>query len=97
MPGSLKYVSEIIAKHGDEIKNHSAYRLGHGLPYGKKFETNALGFRMNVHLFYDNEKALKEIGSLYELIDSQEDDLKNMQEPPGWVRWLDLFFHYFSH
>ena len=63
----------------------------------KKFATNALGFRMNVHLFYDNEKALKEIGSLYELIDSQEDDLKNMQEPPGWVRWLDLFFHYFFH
>ena len=52
---------------------------------------------MNVHLFYDNEKALKEIGSLYELIDSQENDLKNMQEPPGWVCWLDLFFHYFSH
>ena len=92
LPGSLKYCSEIIAKHGDEIKNHSAYRLGHGLPYGKKVETNALGFRMNVHLFYDNEKALKEIGSLYELIDAQEDDLKNMQEPPDKNLHYDRYF-----
>ena len=47
---------------------------------------------MNVHLFYDNEKALKEIGSLYELIDSQENDLKNMQEPPDKKLHYDRYF-----
>ncbi len=92
LPSSLKYCSEIIAKYGDEIKNHSAYRLGHGLPYGKKYETNALGFRMNVHLFYDNEKAIKEINSLYELIDAQENDLKNMEEPPDKKLRYDKYF-----
>lgn len=92
LPGSLKYCTELIKKHGEEIKNRSEYRLGQGLPYGKKYEINALGFRMNVHMFYDNEKALKEINSLYALIDSQENDLRSMEEPPDRKLHYDKYF-----
>lgn len=93
LPGSLKYCSEMIEKHGEEIKNHSAYRLGHKLPFGKKYETNVLGFRMNVHLFYDNEKAIKEMNSLYELIDSQENALEKMDELPEEKLHYDKYFN----
>lgn len=93
LPGSLKYLEEIIKLHGEEIKNHSRYRLGQGLPYGNKYETTVLGFRMNVHLYYDNEKAIKEINALYELIDSQESDLKGMTEPPDRKLHYDRYFY----
>ncbi len=92
LPGSLKYCSELIKKHGEEIKNHSEYRLGQGLPYGKKYEVTALGFRMNVHLFYDNEKALKEMDALYSLIDTQENELRRMEEPPDKKLHYDRYF-----
>lgn len=83
---------DIIKKHGNELKNHSEFRLGQGLPYGKKLESNALGFRMNVHLFYDAEKALKETNALYAYIDSQENDLNNMTEPPERRLGYDKYF-----
>lgn len=92
LPGSLKYCTELVKKHGNEIKNHSEYRLGQGLPYGKKYEISPLGFRMNVHLFYDAEKALKEINALYFLVDAQENDLKNMTELPDRKLGYDRYF-----
>ena len=82
LPGSLKYCDELIRKHDQEIVNHSEYMLGTGLPYGKAFKTEELGFRMKVHLYYDSEKALQESEALYELLDRQENDLKQMEEPP---------------
>ena len=60
LPGSLKYVRELISKHRNEIVNSSACMLGKGKPYGKKYETAELGFRMNVHLYYDPDKAAQE-------------------------------------
>lgn len=45
LPGSLKYCTELVQKHREELINHSEYRLGKGLPYGKAFETKVLGFR----------------------------------------------------
>lgn len=93
LPGSLKYLKDIVKSHGEEIKNHSKYRIGQGLPYGNKYETTVLGFRMNVHLYYDNEKAVKEMDSLYALIDSQENDLKMMTEPPDKKLHYDKYFY----
>ena len=92
LPTSLKYCTELIKKHGGELANHSEYRLGAGLPYGKSCEETALGFRMKVHLFYDPQKALKETEALYSLIDAQENDLKNMEEPPDRKLHYDRFF-----
>lgn len=92
LPTSLKYCTELIKKHGGEVANHSEYSLGQGLPYGKGYEETALGFRMKVHLFYDPQKALKETEALYSLIDAQENDLRNMEEPPDKKLHYDRYF-----
>ena len=93
LPGSLKYGRKLIGKHDQEIVNHSEYLLGPGLPYGKSFETEALGFRMRVHLYYDPEKALRESTALYELLQAQENDLKSMEEPPDRKLHYDKYFY----
>ena len=92
LPGSLKYVRELIGKHGQDLVNHSKYLLGSGQPYGKSFETEVLGFRMNVHLYYDPEKALRESAALYELLEAQENDLRGMEEPPDKKLHYDKYF-----
>ena len=79
--------------HGHELVNHSEYRLGTNLPYGKSYETTALGFRMNIHLYYDPEKALRESEALYELLEAQENDLKGMEEPPDKKLHYDKYFY----
>ena len=93
LPGNLKYVRELIGKHGQELVNRSKYLLGPGQPYGKCFETEALGFRMNVHLYYDPEKALRESAALYELLEAQENDLKGMEQPPDKKLHYDKYFY----
>lgn len=92
LPSSLKYCKELVKTYGREVKNHSQYRLGQGLPYGKKYEISPLGFRMNVHMFYDGEKALKEINALYHYVDAQENDLKNITELPDRKLGYDKYF-----
>ena len=93
LPGSLKYVKELISKHRDEIVNVSANMLGKGLPYGKKYETTELGFRMNVHVYYDPTKALRDSETLYEQIEKEENELRNMEEPPDRKYHYDKYFY----
>ena len=83
----------MIEKHGPELINHSEFRLGPGQPYGKSYESTALGFRMKIHLYYDPAKALRESASLYELLESQENDLKGMEEPPDKKLHYDKYFY----
>ena len=92
LPGSLKYVKELIKRHRNEIVNVSENMLGSGLPYGKKYETNELGFRMNVHIYYDPVKALRDSENLYELIEREETELRNMEEPPERNLHYDKYF-----
>lgn len=47
---------------------------------------------MNVHLFYDPQKALKETEALYSLIEAQENDLTNTEEPPDKKLHYDRYF-----
>lgn len=47
---------------------------------------------MKVHLFYDPQKALEETEALYSLIDAQENDLRNMEEPPDKKLHYDRYF-----
>lgn len=92
LPGSLKYVKELLKRHRNEIVNVSENMLGRGLPYGKKYETNELGFRMNVHIYYDPVKALRDSENLYELIEREETELRNMEEPPERKLHYDKYF-----
>lgn len=93
LPGGLKYCTELIRKHRSEIIDHSQYRLGKDLPYGKSFEINDLGFRMRVHLYYSPEKAAAESESLYELLERQENELSMMEEPPDKALHYDRYFY----
>lgn len=47
---------------------------------------------MKVRLFYDPQKELKETEALYSLIDAQENDLRNMEEPPDKKLHYDRYF-----
>lgn len=93
LPNSLKYCSDLIKKHRTEIVNRSSCMLGKGMPYGKAYEINELGFRMKVHLYYDPDKALQDSEALYELLERQENDLKNMEEPPDKKLKYDRYFY----
>ena len=93
LPGSLRYCAELIRKHREEIIGHSQYYLGKGLPYGKAFDVTELGFRMRVHLYYSPEKAAMESESLYELLDRQEYELSQMEEPPDQKLHYDKYFY----
>ena len=93
LPGSLKYCGELIRKHREEIIGHSQYHLGKGLPYGKAYEITDLGFRMRVHLYYSPEKAVMESESLYELLERQENELSQMEEPPDRKLHFDKYFY----
>ena len=92
LPGSLKYVRELVDKHRNEIVNVSENMLGRGLPYGKKYETTELGFRMNVHIYYDPVKALRDSENLYEEIEREENELRNMETPPDRRLRYDKYF-----
>ena len=48
---------------------------------------------MKIHLYYDPEKALRESGALYELLESQENDLRGMEEPPDRKLHYDKYFY----
>lgn len=91
LPQSLNYVKELVSKHGNDIVNSSECMIGKGL-FAKKYESSALGFRMNVHLYYDSFKAATEREALFELIERQENDLKSMEEPPEKKYRYDRFF-----
>ena len=92
LPGSLAYCKKLIEEHGQDIINHSEYRLGTGLPYGKVYESEELGFRMQIHLYYDPEKALRESSALYDHLEAQENDLSKMEEPPDRKLHYDRYF-----
>lgn len=91
LPQSLNYARDLISKHGNDIVNSSECMIGKGL-FAKKYESNVLGFRMNVHLYYDSFKAATEREALFELIERQENDLKSMEEPPEKKYHYDKFF-----
>ena len=93
LPGGLKYCSDLIEKYRNEIVNHSQYLLGKGLPYAKSIEFTEFDFRMNIHIYYDPEKALQESEALTELIERQENDLKSMEEPPDRKLRYDKYFY----
>ena len=92
LPGSLKYCRELIDKHRDEIVNKSDCYLGPEKPYGKAYETNELGFRMRVHLYYDPDKAAHDGRLLHEEITKMEKELAEMDEPPARSLHYDRYF-----
>lgn len=92
LPESPNYVKELIKRHRDEIINHSECYLGMGMPYGKAYEVNELGFRMKVHLYYDPAKAVRDSEALYAEIESIEHELQGMKEPPDRKWNYDKYF-----
>ena len=93
LPGSLKYVKELIEKHGAEIINRSEYKLGADMLYGKAYEVTELGFRMRVHLYYDPLKAANDSSALFREIEKQEAELREMKEAPDRKLHYDKYFY----
>ena len=93
LPGHLKYCRKLIAKHRNEIVNHSECYLGTGMPYGKAYEVNELGFRMKVHVYYDPEKAAIDGTNLHAEIAKMEKELSEMEEPPSKTLQYDRYFY----
>ena len=93
LPGHLKFCTELVDKHRDEIVNQAECWLGKGKPYGKAYEVTGLGYRMRVHLYYDPYKAMAESERLYEEIERQENELSQMTEPPDRKLHYDRYFY----
>ena len=92
LPGSLKYVKELVEKQGKELVNRSEYKLGADLPYGKAFELTELGFRMRVHLYYDPLKAANDSAALFRDIEKMEKELSEMEQAPDRKLHYDKYF-----
>ena len=91
-PGSLKYIRELILRRRNELINRSECHLGMGMTYGKTYEISDLGFRMNVHLYYDPQKAAMESDRLYRELSKIENELRQMEEPPDRKLHYDKYF-----
>lgn len=93
LPESLKYCQDLIERKRNDVINRSECYLGVGKPYGKAFEVTELGFRMMVHLFYDPDKAARDIDYLQGEIQRQENELSEMTEPPERKLHYDRYFY----
>ena len=92
LPGSLKYVAELIEKKRAELINRSEYKLGAELPYGKAYDVTELGFRMRVHLYYDPLKAANDSAALFRDVEKMEKELSEMERAPERKLHYDKYF-----
>ena len=93
LPTNLKIVKDLIDKRRNEIVGKSANKMGNSLVYGKEFRSSYYGFRMNVHLYYDPEKAALNEETLYNSLDKMEADLADMETAPGSNTNMSKFFN----
>ena len=93
LPGHMKFCQELIEKHREEVVNRSECYLGNGKPYGKAYIVEQEGYRMKVHLYYDPYKAVRDSAALYEDIEKQEMELREMKEPPDRKLHYDRYFY----
>ena len=92
LPGNLKYITELVAKKGNELINRSEYKLGTELPYGKAYDVTELGFRMRVHLYYDPLKAANDSAALFRTVEKMEKELAEMEQAPDRRLHYDKYF-----
>ena len=94
VPGSHLFYNEMIDKHGKEIANNYDCFLDEEICFGKKYEVNKYGFRMNVHIFYNPEKAPIEIASFKARLEEMKKDLSEMEVAPSkntnFAKYFDI-------
>lgn len=83
IPGSLNIYKKYVDKYVNEIKDNYEYRVGNELMYCKSIEANDYGFRMNIHIFYNQEKASENAYAVYKHIDDLRNDIANMETLPS--------------
>ena len=60
--------------------------------YCKKVEDNSYGFRMNIHIFYNQAKTVANAAEFYDKLKAMENDLKTMAQVPAKnSSYLDYF------
>ena len=92
MPGGLNLYEKLIEQHRGEIIDRYDCRLGDGLPYGKVVELTEYGFRMNVHIFYDERKKPLDTEAFYSSLNDMEAELKKADKLPGKQSRLYRYF-----
>ena len=93
MPPSLKAYKKLIDENKADIINNVEYKVRDRLVYCKKVEKNLYGFRMNVHIFYNQDKAADNSRTLYEKLEEMENDISKMTVVPSAN---SSYFDYFS-
>ena len=83
VPSSLNFYEEMMDEHKDEVVNKYDCFLGDDSYFGKKFEVNKYGFRMNVHIFFNPEKVGTEIQSFKRYLEDMKIDLSRMDKMPS--------------
>ena len=93
MPPSLKLYRELVDKNKDDIINNIDCKINDRLMYCKKVEETVYGFRMNVHIFYNQTKAADNAAAFYDKLNSMENDLSKMTSLPSKG---SVYYDYFS-
>ena len=83
IPTSINYYGELIDKYKDKVVNNYSCLIGDGPYFGKKFEVNKYGFRMNVHIFYNPDKISAEVISFKKRLVEMENSLTKMTVAPA--------------
>ena len=92
VPPSLKLYKQLVDKNKDDIINNIDCKMKDRLVYCKKVEDNSYGFRMNAHIFYNQEKALDNAGAFYTKLETMMADISKMKElPPKGSSYYDYF------
>lgn len=92
MPPTLKIYRELIQKNKDDIINNVDYRIPGHLLYGKKTEITPYGFRINAHIFYNQEKAADNAAAFYTKLEAMENDIAKMIAlPPSGSVYYDYY------
>ena len=77
LPTLTKY-RELIDENRADIVDNIDYKMPNELMYCKKVEVNFYGFRMNAHIYYNQQKASDSATAFYEKLKSMEKDLAKM-------------------
>ena len=91
LPTLTKY-RELIDENCADIVDNIDYKMPNELMYCKKVEVNFYGFRMNAHIYYNQQKASDSATAFYEKLKSMEKDLTKMEVlPPKGSSYYDYF------
>ena len=93
VPPSLRFFRNVVDECKNEIKDNIQYKLGDELIYCKESISNVYGFRMKVHVYYNQMKAAENSESFYKRLKKMTDEISEMKELPSKN---SIYYDYFD-